>query len=65
MLALSSRHHEVNPKQLSELSYKVSRGKLRIEAYLTIISHMGCLGGVIINFFGGLKPIVVAMMSTL
>ena len=63
MLAPGSRRYEVNPKQWSELSYEVSRGELRMETYLTFLSHLGCSGAVVINFFGGLKPIAAALVS--
>lgn len=63
MLAPQARRYEVNPKQWSELTYEVSRGELRMETYLTFLSHMGCSGGVVINFFGGLKPIAASLVS--
>ena len=63
MLALSSRRYFVNPKQWSELSYELNRGELRMETYLSFLNHLGSLGGVIINIFGGLKPIVASYMS--
>ena len=65
MLAPSSRRYEVNPNQWSELSYEVNRGELRMETYLSFLSHIGSSGGVVINFFGGLKPIAAALVSTL
>jgi len=53
----------MNAKQWSELSYEVSRGELRMEVYLTFLEHLGCAGAVVINFFGGLKPIAAALVS--
>lgn len=64
MLAYPSWRYEANPKQWSELSYEVSRGELRMEAYLIFLNHMGCLGRVVKNFFGGLKPIVAALVNS-
>ena len=63
MLSPLGRRYEVNPKQWSELSYEVSRGELRMETYLTFLSHMGLSGAVVINFFGGLKPIAASLVS--
>jgi len=64
MLAPQSQRYEVNPKQWSELSYEVSRGELRMETYLMFLSHLGCSGAAVINFFGGLKPIAAALVSS-
>ena len=55
----------VSPKQWSELTYEMSRGELRMETYLMFLSHLGCSGAVAINFFGGLKPIAAALVSSL
>ena len=63
MIAPPTQRYTVNPKQWSEMSYEVSRGELRMETYLTFLSHLGCSGAVVINFFGGLKPIAAALVS--
>ena len=34
-----------------------------METYLSFLSHLGSSGGVVINVFGGLKPIAAAFMS--
>lgn len=65
MLAHSSRRYAMNPKQWSELSYEVTQGKLRMGTYLSNSSHLGSSGRVVINIFGGLNPIVAALMSNL
>lgn len=34
-----------------------------METYLSFLSHLGVSGGVVINIFGGLKPIAASLMS--
>jgi hypothetical protein len=63
MWAPSSRRYTVNPKQWSELTYEVNRGELRMEAYLEFLRQIGISGGVVLNIFGGLKPIAASLMS--
>ena len=63
MLAPSSHRYAVNPKHWSELSYEVNQGELQMETYLSFLSHLGSSGGVVINIFGGLKPIAASFMS--
>lgn len=65
MVAPDSRRYTTTPKDWYELKYEVSRGELRMESYLAFLSHMGCSGAVVINFFGGLKPIAAALVSSL
>lgn len=65
MLAPSSRRYKVNPKQWFELSYEVSRRELRMETYLIFFIDIRCSEGVVINFFGRLKHIVAALVSSL
>jgi hypothetical protein len=60
-----SGRYEVHPKQWSELSYEVSRGELRMESYLSFLRDIASSGGVIVNLFGGLKPIAAALVSYL
>lgn len=36
-----------------------------METYLEFLSHLGSFGGVVINIFGGLKPIAPALMNDL
>lgn len=63
MLAPDAPRYKVNPKLWSELNYEVSRGELRMETYLTFLHNMGLSGAVVINFFGGLKPIAASLVS--
>ena len=65
MLAPDSRRYKVNPKQWSETSYEVNKGELRMEIYLEFLNNLGSLGGVVINIFGGLKPVAAALMKEL
>jgi len=65
MMPPQTSRYEVNAKQWSELSYEVSRGELRMEVYLTFLRNLGCAGAVVINFFGGLKPIAASLVSLL
>ena len=63
MLAPDSRRYTVKPKDWSELSYEVNRGELRMESYIMFLSFMGSSGGMVLSFFGGLKPIAASLMN--
>ena len=65
MIAPVTRRYNVNPKEWSELKYEVNRGELRMEVYLSFLSFLGSTGGVVINIFGGLKPIAAALVCSL
>ena len=65
MMPPEARRYNVNPKEWSELSYEVTRGELRMEVYLSFLSFLGSTGGVVINLFGGLKPIAAALVCSL
>jgi hypothetical protein len=64
MIAPVTRRYNVTPKEWSELSYEANRGELRMEVYNSFLSNLGSSGGVVINLFGGLKPIAAALVST-
>ena len=63
MIAPVTTRYNVNPKEWSELPYEANRGELRMEVYLSFLSYLGSSGGVVINLFGGLKPIAAALVS--
>lgn len=63
LLAPDSRRYTTKPKDWSELSFEVNRGELRMEVYIQFLSFMGSAGGMVMNFFGGLKPIAAALMN--
>jgi hypothetical protein len=63
MIAPETRRYNVTPKEWSELSYEANRGELRMEVYNSFLSNLGSSGGVVINLFGGLKPIAAALVS--
>jgi hypothetical protein len=65
MTAPVTRRYNVIPKEWSELSYEVNRGELRMEVYISFFSYLGSSGGVVINLFGGLKPIAAALVSSI
>ena len=62
MIADDVPRYKANPKDWSELSFEVNRGKLRMEVYIKFLSFSGSPGGMVLNFFGGLKPIAAALM---
>jgi hypothetical protein len=63
MIAPVTRRYNVTPKEWSELSYEANRGELRMEVYNSFLINLGSSGGVVINLFGGLKPIAAALVS--
>jgi hypothetical protein len=63
MLAPDSRRYKVKPKDWSELTYEVNRGELRMEVYIKFLEYMGSAGGMVLNLFGGLKPVAAALAS--
>jgi hypothetical protein len=63
MIAPVTRRYNVIPKEWSELSYEANRGELRMEVYNSFLDNLGNSGGVVINLFGGLKPIATALVS--
>ena len=65
MIAPVTRRYNVNPREWSELSYEANRGELRMEVYISFLNFLGSSGGVVINLFGGLKPIAAALVSPL
>ena len=50
-------------KNWSEVTYEVKWGELRMEVYISFLYFIGSAGDMVINLFGGLKPIVVALVS--
>ena len=65
MLAPDTRRYTVKLQQWTEQKYEVNRGELRMETYFEFLKNLGTLGGVVINIFGGLKPIAAALMKEL
>ena len=62
MLPPDSRRYTVKPKEWCETSFELNRGELRMEVYLSFLDLMGSAGGMVLSFFGGLKPIAAALM---
>lgn len=65
MMAPESLRYSVKPALWSETTYEVNRGELRMETYICFLDQLPIAGGVVVNLFGGLKPIAAALMSNL
>ena len=63
MIAPNLPRYKVKPKDWSELTYEVNRGELRMEVYISFLSFIGSAGSMVLNLFGGLKPIAAALVS--
>lgn len=56
--------YTVHKGEWSELGYELYRGELRMQAYLSFLAGRCLNGNIIVNFFGGLKPSTVALVSS-